>query len=364
VGFPIALGRAVAWSRNGKSVFFLAADRGAVDLYRGQVAGGSVSKALGGDRQIQSFALAPDGKQVAFAAVWPSAPAEIYAAKLNGQGRPRLLSNANDELRKTVEFAQVRRMTYRAHDGLKIEAFVLYPPNYRSNKRYPAALDIHGGPHGFHPTGFGFMPFQSLAGAGYVVLLPNPRGSSGYGEEFTHGCVGDWGGKDFEDLMAGVDELIKRGISDADRLYVGGYSYGGFMTSWTVGHTDRFRAAVVGAPVSNQVSMFGTDDIPMFDVYELGGTPFDQPEVYRERSPVTYLPNVNTPVLLQHWEGDLRCPIGQSEEIFQGLKMLDKKVEFVRYPGGSHVLQSPSQQVDRMKRILDWYSDHAPKRRR
>jgi dipeptidyl aminopeptidase/acylaminoacyl peptidase len=110
--------------------------------------------------------------------------------------------------------------------------------------------------------------------------------------------------------------------------------------------------------------MFGTDDIPMFDVYELGGTPFDQPEVYRERSPVTYLPNVNTPVLLQHWEGDLRCPIGQSEEIFQGLKMLDKKVEFVRYPGGSHVLQSPSQQVDRMKRILDWYSDHAPKRRR
>jgi len=204
------------------------------------------------------------------------------------------------------------------------------------------------------------MLFQSLAGAGYVVLLPNPRGSSTYGEEFTQACVGDWGGKDFEDLMTGIDELVRRGIADPDRLYVGGYSYGGFMTTWTVGHTDRFRAAIVGAPVANQISMVGTDDIPRFDVYELGATPFDNPEEYRQRSPVTYLANVKTPVLLVHHEGDLRCPIGQSEEIFQGLKMLGKEVEFARYPGGFHVARTPSQQVDRMKRGLAWYESHAP----
>ena len=134
------------------------------------------------------------------------------------------------------------------------------------------------------------------------------------------------------------------------------------MTSWTVGHTDRFRAAVVGAPVSDLVSMFGEGDIPLFDIYEMGGSPFDNEAAYRERSPVTYLPKVKTPVLLVHWEGDLRCPIGQSEEIFQGLKVLGKKVEFIRYPGGSHGVQTPSQQLDRLRRTIAWYDRHAPRR--
>ncbi|MGB6836209.1 MAG: S9 family peptidase [Dehalococcoidia bacterium] len=361
VGHPVALsGRAFAWLPNGKSLVFLAGDRGTVALYRADAANGSVSKVLGGERQIDAFALTPDGRRIVFAAIWVSEPGEIYSAALDGGGRERNLSHANDELRNRVELGRIRRMRYRAPDGLEIEAFVLYPPEYQRGKRYPIALEIHGGPHAFHPSGLSFMLFQSLAGAGYVVLLPNPRGSSTYGEEFTQACVGDWGGKDFEDLMTGVDELVRRGIADPDRLYVGGYSYGGFMTTWTVGHTDRFRAAIVGAPVANQVSMVGTDDIPRFDVYELGATPFDNPEEYRQRSPVTYLANVKTPVLLVHHEGDLRCPIGQSEEIFQGLKMLGKEVEFARYPGGFHVARTSSQQVDRMKRGLAWYESHAP----
>jgi len=361
IGHPVALsGRAFAWLPNGKSLLFLAGDRGTVALYRADVAGGSVSKVLGGERQIDALALTPDGRRIVFAAIWVSEPGEIYSATLDGGGRERNLSHANDELRNRVELGRIRRMRYRAPDGLEIEAFVLYPPEYQRGKRYPTVLEIHGGPHAFHPSGLSFMLFQSLAGAGYVVLLPNPRGSSTYGEEFTQACVGDWGGKDFEDLMVGVDELVRRGIADPDRLYVGGYSYGGFMTTWTVGHTDRFRAAIVGAPVANQISMVGTDDIPRFDVYELGATPFDNPEEYRQRSPVTYLANVKTPVLLVHHEGDLRCPIGQSEEIFQGLKMLGKEVEFARYPGGFHVARTPSQQVDRMKRGLAWYESHAP----
>jgi dipeptidyl aminopeptidase/acylaminoacyl peptidase len=320
-----------------------------------------VSKVLDGERQIESFALAPDGKWIALAAVWASEPGEIYSTTLVGGGRERNLSHANDDLRGDVDLVPTRRMVYTGTDGLEIEAFVLYPPNYQRGKRYPMVLQIHGGPHSFHPFGF-WLPHQWLAAAGYVVLLPNPRGSITYGEEFTQACVGDWGGKDFEDVMAGVDEMVHRGIDDPDRLYVGGYSYGGFMTAWILGHTDRFRAAIIGAPVANQVSMFGTSDIPRFDVHQIGGTPFESPEEYRKRSPVTYLPNMKAPVLLLHHEGDLRCPIGQSEEIFQGLKLLGKEVEFVRYPGGFHTVNThaPSQQVDRVRRTRAWYDSHPP----
>ncbi len=358
VGHPVAPGRTFAWLPNGRALVFLAADRGTQALYQVGVSGGAVSKVLDGERQIESIALAPDAKWLVFAASWASEPGEIYSAALGG-GRERNLSHANDDLRSAVQIGRVRRMTYAGADGLEIEAFVVYPPSYQRGKRYPLALQIHGGPHSYHPLGFS-VPFQSLAAAGYVVLLPNPRGSSTYGEQFTQACVGDWGGRDFDDLMTGVDELVRRRVADPDRLNVGGYSYGGFMTGWTVGHTDRFRAAVIGAPVANQLSMVGTDDIPRFDVYELGTTPFEDPEEYRRRSPVTYLPNVKTPVLLVHHEGDLRCPVGQSEEIFQGLKLLDKEVEFVRYPSGSHGVHAPSQQVDRMKRTRAWYDAHLP----
>lgn len=365
VGHPAAPGRTFAWLRDGKGLLFLAGDRGTLALYQAGVADGAVSKVLAGERQIESFALAPGGRRIVFAASWVSKPGEIYSAALGSGGRERNLSRANDELLDTVELGRIRRMTYAASDGLEIEAFVLYPPGYERGKPYPMVLNIHGGPHAFHPLGFPLI-YQALAAPGYVVLLPNPRGSSSYGEKFTEACVRDWGGKDFEDLMIGVDELVRRGVADHDRLYVGGYSYGGFMTGWTVGHTDRFRAGIIGAPVSDQVSMFGTGDIPRFDMYEIGGTPFDNPEEWRRRSPVTYLANVKTPVLLVHWEGDLRCPIGQSEEIFQGLKLLGREVEFVRYPGGFHTVntQTPSQQVDRMRRTRAWYDSHPPSRPR
>ncbi len=356
-------GVAFAWSRDGRSLLFLAVDRGTVGLHRAGVANGSVSKLIAGDRQIDGFDLAPDGRSAAFAASWTSDPSELYVAAL-ATGRARMLSNANDDLRKTVDLSPTRRIAYRAPDGLEIETFVLYPPGFRKGRRYPLALQVHGGPHSYHPgtVAGAVAQYQSLAAAGYVVLLPNPRGSQGYGEEFAHAVVQDWGGKDFEDLMAGVDLLVRRGVADRDRLYIGGGSYGGFMSSWAVGQTDRFRAAVVAAPVSEHVSMFGTTDIPNFSVYEHGGAPWEIEDALRERSPTTYLRKVKAPVLLLHWEGDLRCPIEQSEQIFQTLKMMGKPVEFVRYPGGFHVARTPSQEVDRTRRTIGWYDRHAPKR--
>ncbi len=364
-GAPMTSGRTFAWSNDGAALLFVAGDRGAFSIYRAGVANGSISKVLGGERQIISFAVTPDGRRAVFDAMWPDQPSEVYAASLSGRSPERNLSRANDELRRAVQFGRVRRMSYRAPDGWEIEAFAVYPPGYQRGRRYPLALNIHGGPHGYHPNPApgAFVSHQAMAAAGYVVLLPNPRGSATYGEAFSLACVKDWGGKDYEDTMAGVDELVRRGVADPERLFVGGYSYGGYMTGWTVGHTDRFRAAVIGAPVSDLVSKFGESDLPTWYPYEIGGTHWENPEAYRAHSPITYLPSVKTPVLLVHSEGDLRCPIGQSEEIFQGLKVLGKEVEFVRYPGGFHVVRTPSQEIDRLTRTIAWYDSHTPGQR-
>ena len=351
-----------AWLPDGKSIVFLAQDRGTQALFRASLRKNEVTRLLDGDRVIRQFSLTPDAARIVFIASSASHPAEVYSASLEPGTRERNLSHANDELLRVADVAPTKRLAYRAPDGLEIDAIVLYPPSYKSGRPYPLTLYIHGGPHSQHPgIGFSMRP-QALAGAGHIVLMPNPRGSSGYGEAFQQACVRDWGGKDYDDLMAGVDVLVKRGIADPDRLYVTGYSYGGFMTTWVIGHTQRFRAAIIGAPVANHVSMIGTSDIPLFSNFELGGTLHANIDEWWERSPLKHLPNVTTPVLIEHHEGDLRCPIGQAEEVFQHLKLLGKEVEFLRYPGGFHILDfhAPSQDVDYMERANAWFTSHAP----
>jgi dipeptidyl aminopeptidase/acylaminoacyl peptidase len=367
-GWPVFMaGRSFDWVAKSDRILFIAGDRGRLSIYATSArARTAPRRVLDGERQITGFGLAPDGKRLAFCAAWVTEPSEIYATNLTEGSKETNLSHANDDVREQASFGTLERMEYTATDGTRLEGFVMYPPDYRPGRRYPLAVNVHGGPHSFHPGAGYLSEFQTLASAGYVQLLPNPRGSTTYGEEFTLACVRDWGGGDFEDIMDGVDELILRGVADPDRLYIGGYSYGGFMSSWAIGHTDRFRASVVGAPVSNQLSMFGTGDIPHFDMYEIGGTPQNNPDEWWLRSPVRYLGNATTPVLLLHWEGDLRCPVAQSEEIFHALKVQGKEVEFVRYPGGFHTwnTHAPSQSVDRVRRTLAWYQKHAPRRKK
>ena len=285
---------------------------------------------------------------------------EIMALRLSGNGRPRCISNANAKLRREITLSPTKRISYKSPDGLEIEAFAIYPPG-RARRPYPLELSIHGGPHGWHPSTFGLLHNQLMAAEGYAVLMPNPRGSSGYGEAFESGCLGDWGGGDCADLLAGVDTLVHRGVADPDRLYVGGYSYGGYMSSWIVTQDRRFRAAAIGAPITNLASGIGTDDIPVYNIEEMGGPPWQVPDEYAARSPMTHVAKVRTPVLLYHWEGDLRCPIAQSEEFFVALKLLGRRVEFLRYPGGAHGIRTPSQDFDARRRVLAWYARYAPR---
>ena len=355
-----------AWTSDSRSLTFIAGSEGTQSLYLADLASGSIDQLAAGNRWIESISPTPDPGRAVLVESSPSRPMEVMDIPLGeNSAQSRNLSRANDGFVDTIELAVPGRISHTAADGLEIESLVLNPPGFVSikangaqrQKPGPLALEIHGGPHGVNSAAFNIAQ-QSLAAAGYTVLLPNPRGSTSYGADFTRGVIGDWGGKDFQDILGAVDSMVESGVADERRLYVGGYSYGGFMTSWTVGHTDRFQAAALGAPVANLFSMFGTSDIPLFMAYEIDSPAFGNPEPYRTGSPVTYLEKVRTPVLLYHNEGDLRCPVAQSEEIFQGLRALGREVEYVRYPGGFHGVSTPSQLIDRMVRKLDWYGRH------
>jgi dipeptidyl aminopeptidase/acylaminoacyl peptidase len=314
---------------------------------------------VAGERQIDGFSVAGDGRSAAFTSSWPDSPSACYATLLGAKGTlatrraaVRKISQANDALLADVELGPVARSTITAADGTPVEYFTILPPG-KVTSPLPVHLDIHGGPHGAWPSGRFLAFHQAIAAAGYVLVLPNPRGSSSYGQAFTQACTGDWGGADAADILACVDDVIARGLGDERRQFVGGGSYGGFMTSWLVGRTRRFKAATAMAAVIDQTSMFGTSDIPGFVEFNFG-LPWQNRVEFELRSPLTSAPEITTPVLILHWEGDLRVPISQGEELYAVLRRLGRPVEFVRYPGGSHVFRTPSQTIDWMRRLLAW----------
>jgi dipeptidyl aminopeptidase/acylaminoacyl peptidase len=242
-----------------------------------------------------------------------------------------------------------------------IEAWLLLPPDFDPAKRYPLVLDVHGGPNGYYGHGFNATQ-QALAGAGFAVVFANPRGSSSYGREFTQQVIGDWGGEDFLDLMAVVDAALERPYLDPARTGIFGYSYGGFMTSWTIGQTDRFAAAVCGAPCFDLESFWGTSDIGhVFGRLQFGGAPHETPDWYAAHSPSNFIHRAKTPTLVIHGEADERCPIGQGEQLFMALLGAGVETEFVRYPGGSHLFlrRGPAaHRLDFLTRVVGWFRDH------
>ena len=275
-----------------------------------------------------------DDKHILFLSGDLENPGELCLANLDGTNE-RQITHLNSDHMAEIAFPKIENILYESEDGIEIQGWLLLPNE--GEAPYPTILYIHGGPHGWYGNQYG-SDFQMLAGAGYAVLFVNPRGSKGYGDDFATTLSGNWGVMDYKDLMAGVDYVIEKGFADPDRLGVCGLSYGGFMTCFTVGQTNRFKAAVAENPITDLVSRYGTADMgPWGSLSELGGKPHEIPEVYRRSSPISYAHNCVTPTLLIQGEADYRCPAGQSEQFYTHLKANDCIVEMIRLPGMYHV---------------------------
>ena len=314
------------------------------------------NEVLGGGGQVcTGLSVDRAGGQAAMVMSSPVCPGDVVVMDV-GAKRQRAVTAVNAEFLEAHPGARVEKLVFE-RGGETIQARVLFPQGFDEARSYPLVLDIHGGPNGRFSDSYD-VTHQILAGAGYIVLAVNPRGSSSYGPEFLKAVLGDWGGEDFLDLMAGVDLLCERPYVDADRLGVHGYSYGGFMSSWVVGHDHRFKAAVIGAPCINLHSMYGTSDIGVsFGENQWQGSVLENVEALVERSPLTYASEVQTPVLLMHGEEDYRCPIEQAEQFFVALKRQGKTVEFVRFPKSSHGFRRsghPVLHVEYLDRMLLW----------
>ena len=348
-----------AWTGDDR-ILFLGSDQGTANAYSCASAGGDVRAETVGAHQVVAWSL--DRSLRRFAAIVATAtdPGNLVVGEVGGPMRKATC--LNDELLGSRYIAAPERVEFTGADGWKIEGWLMKPREFDPAKKWPLVLEIHGGPHTAYGHSF-FHEFHVLAGRGYAVLFTNPRGSHAYGQRFVEACVGDWGGKDYEDLMAGLDHALALGWIDPKRLYVTGGSYGGLMTNWIVGHTDRFRAAVTQRSISNNISAFGTSDIGWhFWEHEMGdATPWRDAEKLVYRSPLTYVTNVKTPLLILHAERDLRCPIEQAEQLFVALKVLGREAVFVRYPEDNHDLTrggKPKHRVDHCQRIADWFDAH------
>ncbi len=338
------------FSPDGRSVYFLLEDSGLQHLARVPVEGGQIERVIAGEREVEDFALAAQGRLAALLSE-PSLPPEIFA--LRPDAPLAQVTRHNQEILDTVRLGEVENIHFASADGTEIEGFVVKPPDFESGKRYPAILWIHGGPVAQFSVGFNEM-WQVFAGAGYVVVSANPRGSSGYGEDFSKAIFADWGNKDFQDVMAAVDHVVAKGYADPAKLGVGGWSYGGILTNYVITKTDRFAAAISGASETNYVACYGTDHYQRDWEQELG-LPWENRELYLKLSPLTYVEKIVTPTLILCGEKDWNVPLNQSEQLYQSLRRLGRDTQLIVYPGQSHGIRKPSYQKDRYQRFLGWY---------
>lgn len=355
--FRDSAGAGVKWSPDGKNLYWHSQEGLFHHIFRVPASGGKIAHITEGNRMHNDFDLARDGNKAVVLADPGNAPADIWSLDLNGSGGGRnRISNANPQIDEFA-IAKAEPVRWKGPDDFDVEGLLTYPLDYTPGKKVPLILNIHGGPYGAHSGRFDTRA-QIFAANGYAVLAPNPRGSTGYGMKFEQANVSDWGGKDFGDLMAGVDSLVARGIADPGKLLVMGGSYGGFMTFWTITQTNRFKAAIGHAGISDWYSFHGQSDIPGLMEYGFGGQPWVSTETYRKFSPMTYVSKVKTPILITHGEQDRRVPIAQAEQYYRALKGVGVKTVFLRYPREGHGITEPNHQIDLVGRQLEWFGLH------
>ena len=348
------------WSADGRQITFLISDSGSVIACRVPVEGGKIERFTPAGREI--IGMTTDDRRGRFAFIMSdhTHPGEVAVLDPAEGGAPKWITQHNRELLESRWIGTPEEVWFPTDLGVKIQGWIMKPPAFERGKRYPAILEIHGGPHMQYGNTF-FHELQYLAGKGYVVMWTNPRGSQGYGEAHTSSIVKNWGGPDYVDVMAAADYLIEQGYIDPARFGVTGGSYGGYMTNWIVGHSDRFKAAVTQRSVVNLYSFFGSCDFGYDFEYEFFGFPWENEEIalqYLRMSPLHYVKNVKTPLLILHSTEDHRCPISQAEELYTALKVLRREVEFVRFEGESHGLSRggrPQNRLERLKRIGGWF---------
>jgi dipeptidyl aminopeptidase/acylaminoacyl peptidase len=353
-----------AWSADGGTLYVLAAHRGATRVYAvSSISGASEQPATltPGNIHVRDFSADASVKQLALLTADATHVQEIFTCSTATSGEMRRVTNFNTELLDELELSSLEYMPYTGADGWPMDGWILRPSNFDPAKKYPLVVEIHGGPHTQYGYGF-FHEMQLLAAAGYVVLYTNPRGSCGYGYDFALAVRGAWGEKDSLDILAGVDALLEKGYIDESRMGVTGGSYGGFMTNWLIGHSDRFKVAITDRSVANLASDFGSSDFGwVFADDELETTPWEDLERYMQMSPIKYAQNMRTPLLILHSEQDLRCNIEQAEQLFAVLKYMGREVLFIRFEGQSHGLSRaghPKLRQERLRHILNWFEKY------
>jgi dipeptidyl aminopeptidase/acylaminoacyl peptidase len=347
------------WSPDGSRIMYTTGERAWSAVYSYDVASNKTTRIV--DKVlIGQPSVSKDGKLAAYTLGSPNAPADVYVSDLTFAS-PKKLTDINPQVRD-LALGETEVITWKSTDGTPVEGVLLKPVGYQAGRRYPLLVEAHGGPTGATNAGFKAnwgSPGQVWAGQGWAVLYPNPRGSTNYGEKFTRANIMDWGGGDYRDIMTGVDDVIKRGIADSSKMAFEGWSYGGYMTAWVVSQTSRFKAARMGAGLSDLQSMYGTTDIPGYIGTFFSGVPTQKTlDFYRARSAITFVDNVTTPLLIQHGGNDQRVPVGQAMEYYRALKDRGKTVQLVFYPREGHGLGEYYHQIDKMQRELDWMTKY------
>lgn len=341
------------WSADGQTISFIAEDDGIQRLSSVASAGGAVSRVKDGEWVLSDPTVSREG-HVALRVGQLGAPDEIYALD---NGTLRALTRHNADWANGLELGKVTRISVKSKDGTEVRGFVQTPPGYRKGVRVPTMLYIHGGPTSQYDVSFDVMR-EIFSGAGYAVIFVNPRGSTGYGEKYAAGIDAAWGSVDVEDVLAAVDYSVAEGIADPDKLVIGGWSYGGMLTNYTIASDTRFKAAMSGASIGNILAGYGTDHyVYEYDV-ELG-YPWENPEVWEKISyPFLHNDRIVTPTLFMVGGEDVNVPTWATEQMYQGLRSRGIETRMVIYPDEYHSIKRPSFQIDRMKRWLDWYATH------
>jgi dipeptidyl aminopeptidase/acylaminoacyl peptidase len=352
-------GRGIVWSAGGKELITTYAKEGVANLARFDVATGRETDLTRGDQAVISFDSNEDASRFVYNRSTPTQIGDLYwIDRVTGQ--PKRLTNVNEGLFSKLNLTEPEMIWYTSFDGKKIQAWIQKPPGFDQSKKYPLILNIHGGPH----SAYGYIfdhEFQWMAAKGYVVLYPNPRGSTSYGQEFGNIIQYRYPGDDHKDLMAGVDEVIRRGYIDTTKLGITGGSGGGLLTNWAITQTDRFKAAVAQRDISSWADWWYSDDFTLFQATWFKAPPFEDPEDYRARSPITFVKNVKTPTMFILGEADWRTPpSGGGEQMFRALKYRKIPTVMVRFPNESHELSrsgQPRHRIERLQHIVGWF-DH------